>query len=724
MSTPVGRTHLAFVLHMHQPLYVDPATGVALLPWVRLHGARAYHDIATLLDQAPHLRLTINVVPSLIEQLQAVAAGARDTWLELALRPAASWTAEERLFLLERFFSVQWSHGVEARPRYRELLDKRGRSFSALHPAAAAIVASFSDQELRDLTVLFHLAWLGFAARAGSRLVADLEARGRDYGDQDLAQVYEVERTCCQRVLPLLQRLAARGQIELSSTPRYHPIVPLLCDSEAARRAQPTLPLPDRFSWPDDARRQIREAREVHQRCFGAAPAGMWPAEGCLSPEALAAYHAEGVGWLASDEGNLFRSLPAGSPRGLLYQPFSHLGVDLVFRDRDLSDRVGFTYAHGTAEAGVADLVERVRRAGAAAADAGIERPLVAVILDGENPWEQYPDSGEPFLRALAAALAEGGSAADLATTAIGPFLAEQPGRHPLSQIHSGSWIDSDFHIWIGDPVKNRAWNLLGRARRRFQQAEDQVAGRPAAASAQLEAARAHLDAAEGSDWFWWFGEPFHSAEDGLFDALFRAHLAAAWRALGERPPEELDAPVGGFRQQAAVVPPRARIHPGIDGRVSTFYEWVGAGRLDVSRGAAMAEAPPIVHVHFGFDAEQLYLRLDPDPAQLGRLRAATIELTARTMDRVQHFLALPGAAQLAAVEDGTVGKLACDEVMEMALPYAAVGSSPGDRVELVMRMLEHDSAGSETVAARLPREGYLEVRLPDAAFDADHWFI
>ena len=349
-----ARTHLAFLLHMHQPHYVEPESGRALLPWVRLHGARAYLDVARLLDEFGDVRMTINFVPSLVEQLEAVSRGARDTWEEIAARPASSWTPDERAFLLERFFSVAWNPNVESRPRYRELLDKRGRRVTPGSIAAAA--SRFTDGELRDLTVLFHLAWLGFAAREDEPRIAELERKGRGFDEDDLKLVLTVGRRACERVLALYRRLEARGQVELSSSPYYHPIVPLLCDTEAARRARPDLPIPDRFAFPDDGRRQIALGRDEHARAFGHAPIGMWPPEGSISPEAIAAYHAEGIRWLASDEGNLFRSLPAAAAgdRGALYRPWRHGGVDLVFRDRDISDRIGFRYAHGDARAGVA----------------------------------------------------------------------------------------------------------------------------------------------------------------------------------------------------------------------------------------------------------------------------------------------------------------------------------------------------------------------------------
>jgi len=369
------RANVVFLLHMHQPQYVDPRSGRAMLPWVRLHGARGYLDVASLLDEYPAMRLTVNFVPSLVQQLQEVVDGAVDEWLRIAELDA--WNDAERAFAVERFFSLNWDRSVRTRPRYAELLAQRERK------------QPFSDADVRDLTVLFNLGWLGFAARKDDRDLEELEKKGRGYSRQDLALVVERQRRACARVLPLYRALADRGQVELSASPFYHPIVPLLVDSEHARRAIPTATLPPELAYPGDAEAQIVRGAEAHARAFGARPRGMWPPEGSVSPEAVAAYARAGVGWLCTDEGNLWRSLAMvgeAHGRGDLYRVWRHAGVDLLFRDRELSDKIGFAYAHGDAHAGVADLLGRARHAAAISTAPAGEPPVVPIFLDGENP--------------------------------------------------------------------------------------------------------------------------------------------------------------------------------------------------------------------------------------------------------------------------------------------------------------------------------------------------
>jgi alpha-amylase/alpha-mannosidase (GH57 family) len=689
------RANVVFLLHMHQPQYVDPRTGRALLPWVRLHGARGYLDVARLLHEYGDIKLTVNFVPSLVTQLEQVVNGAVDEWLRIA--ELETWNDAERAFAVERFFSLNWDRSVRTRPRYAELLDKRERK------------EPFSDGDVRDLTVLFNLGWLGFAAREGDQDIAALEHKGRGYCRADLALVVERQRRACARVLPLYRELEARGQVELSSSPFYHPIAPLLVDTEHARRALPTATLPPPFAYPADAEAQIGRGAATHERAFGARPRGMWPPEGSVSPEAVAAYARAGIGWLATDEGNLWRSFAAvgeAHGRGDLYRAYRHGGVDLVFRDRELSDKIGFAYAHGDAQAGVDDLVARARAAAAVSTAPAGEPALVGVFLDGENPWESYPGFGEPFLRALFSTLSR---LDDLKTASVGQHLAAAPSRVELPKLHSGSWIDSDFHIWIADPVKNRAWELLGRARARFDRAVAE-----GVAPDKREAAFERLLAAEGSDWFWWFGEPFHSMEDALFDALFRAHLAGAYQALGLAPPRELDEPVAAHKPvaEAAVTAPINLIRPQIGG--NRFYDWQGAGRYRVPRGAAMADSPLVAAVLFGFDKKTLFVRLEPAEGRAAEVAAARVEIEVgggartRLLSSTAEGLRLDGEREGGSVHGRTV---------ELAVPFAALEAKPGDKLLLTIRLFSGDAP-----LARYPADGALTVTVPDDGFEAANW--
>src|SRR3989440_3319157 len=396
-----------FLWHLHQPEYRDPQTGQPMLPWVRQHASRAYTDMAAALERHPDVKAVANWAPSLLAQLEAYLAGTQDLDEELARKPTDSLTPQERAHVLREGFSADWNVWVRPVARYSELLDKRGtdpRQIDLLERQAA-----FTSQELRDLQVHFVLAWMGFAARREEPLVAELIAKERGYTEEEKVAAVDAQKRIAARIVPRWRALAERGQVEITCSPFYHPILPLVVDTESARRAMPAVALPPRFSYAHDAREQVMRGLERARAAFGQVPQGMWPSEGSVSPEVIDLLAACGVRWCATDQGVLERSelelgtaLPDGYPAH--YPPYragADHAVTVLFRDRELSDRIGFRYAKSDPQEAANDLLSRI-------AGAEPEGALVTLALDGENPWEHYPRSGEGFLEALYAGLSNG----------------------------------------------------------------------------------------------------------------------------------------------------------------------------------------------------------------------------------------------------------------------------------------------------------------------------
>ncbi len=481
---------IALLLHMHQPDYTDPVDGRPVMPWVRLHATRGYLDVPVLAAEH-NARFTLNVVPSLLDQLEAYVAGGTDYWEDLTRKPAERLTAEEQAVVRDRFFH---GHPTMRRlsPRYRELEAARHH----LHDA----------QDLRDLQMWSNLAWMGVVARRDP-FIAGLIAQDRGFSHAQVEAMLDKQRSLVARVLPLW-----REAPEVSASPYNHPILPLLVNFEHSRRSLPHVP-PNSvdFAWPDDARRQVVEGLDRVEAVLGRRPDGMWPSEGSVGPEVAAICAEAGIRWLTTDEGVLHRSHRDADPT--VRKAWKVAGTDLhiVFRNRELSDRIGFQYASRDGRSAAHDLLGSVGKTG-----------IVPVILDGENPWESYPDAGEAFLTHL---FSSG------RVCSVGDALAEMP-RGTIHHLHTGSWIHADLGIWAGDPMDRAGWRRLAGLRAAWEQA-----GRP-------EAVWPHLRAAEGSDWFWWYGPEHHTEMRDLFDRLFNAHLAAGWRAMGQEPPAELSTPV------------------------------------------------------------------------------------------------------------------------------------------------------------------------------------
>jgi alpha-amylase/alpha-mannosidase (GH57 family) len=702
---------------MHQPVYLDPATGEALLPWVRLHAARAYYDMARILARHPGARVHVNLVPALLDQLEAAAKGlVRDRYLELTRRPAADLTQNEREFVLRNFFMIDWETQVRPMARYWELLQLRGQDLKRVDLARVAREVTVAD--LRDLQVLFNLAWTGFALRSEDPALRGLLVKGRGFDEDDKRPVLEAQGRAVANVIPLYRQLQESGQVELTATPHYHPILPLLVDSDSAREALPNNPMPTRFSAPEDAREQVRRARESHTRRFGRAPTGMWPAEGSVSPGAAAVFAGEGVQWIASDEGVLFRSLPQSARREALYQPYrfaSERGdLAIVFRDHGLSDLLGFTYQKVEPRAAVADLFGHLAEIGKRG-----KSPLVSIILDGENPWEHYPNGGEDFLERLYDGLDR--REREIEPVLLSERLARTPPTETLLRLHSGSWIESSFRIWIGHQEDRAAWEALGAVRRLWEEARNR--GHDAAALAR---AYDELLIAEGSDWFWWFGDDFVTESAAEFDALFRDRLRAACRYLGAEPPLSLRSPISHQARQEvageAGSTPEALLHPTIDGHTPVYGEWSGAGSLPAnpSRSAMYQATPPFTTLYYGFDLDHLYLRLDAAGATIGADQVE-IELAAHPGVRLIRFpLERKGLVRgRTAPEGSAVGSGVFLDILEVQLGFGELGVRAGDHLWLSVRALAGD-----VEVQRFPSNGTLELEVPGLDFDRVHWKV
>jgi alpha-amylase/alpha-mannosidase (GH57 family) len=722
----MAEVRLAFLWHMHQPLYRDPETGDFLLPWVRLHATRAYLDMAYMLERHPAIRCTVNFTPVLLEQLAAMASGqAKDRFLDLSSRRAQDLSPEERQALLRSSFMIDWETCIKPLPRYWQLLQKRGRDLRYVD--LAKVAATFSAQELTDLQVLFNLAWAGFAALEEEPVLSSLRAKGQGFTDEDRDAVLAAQRRIVASIAPRWRALAGKGAVELSTTPYYHPILPLVCDTDAAARALPRVQLPPRFSWPEDARWHVREALALHERTFGARPGGMWPAEGSVSPEALEVLASEGVRWAATDEGILFHSLPHAARLRTLYRPWRVAAgpgreIAMLFRDRGLSDLIGFTYSRTGAPDAVSDFLSHLEAIGDAWEDDGGEGPAtVGVFLDGENPWEHFPSSGREFLELLYERLERHPT---VRTAGVGEAV-QAAGEPVVERIHSGSWIESSYRIWMGHEEDRRAWTALGRARDAVARAE-----RDGTASAEAVArAKRHLYAAEGSDWYWWYGDDFHTDLALEFDGLFRALVVSACEAIGAPLPIEALEPIKHAGAPAGaeqpIREPTLLLSPSIDGRETTFFEWQGGGLYQPGqhRGSMFGGAQAFRALRYGFDLGSFYLRLDPaESAQRSAELAGALRVEVVSSDvhaSVDFDVACDGVERPGRHKDAPLGRCAFARVLELAVPFDGLGLRAGDRVAVAVRVLRGD-----VELERLPRFGYVAFSVPDEDFERIHWRV
>jgi len=696
---------VALIWHQHQPLYYkDPETGLYAKPWVRVHAAKDYVDMATLVAQYPRIHVTFNLTPSLLRQLDDIASGARDLYWAMTEVPADRLTEEQKVFLLRRFFDT--NRKVIARfPRYQELLEKRGDDFSDAGLRATA--ARWTEQDFRDLQVLFNLAWTDPDWLAQEPLRALVE-KGRGFEEGDKAIVLNEHLRLVREVVPLHRRLQESGQIEITMTPYAHPILPLLVDTAQAKIARPEINLPrEGFNYGRDAQAQVQKGVEFYQEHFDRSPRGMWPAEGAVSQLIVTMVSQAGIRWMASDEDVLAYSL--GLPgftrdaqetvqeADTLYRPYSvsdgrNPPVAILFRDRTLSDKIGFTYSGTQGELAAADFVQRLHAIHDRLKAQGAKGPhLVTVILDGENAWEYYDNDGKEFLHALYRLLSED---PELVTVTPSEYLERFPELPKIQTLWAGSWISHDFSTWIGEEEENRAWEYLRMVRDFLQ---EYVSGKRKADEAVLAQALDLMYAAEGSDWFWWYGTDQDSGDDASFDRQFRSTLMRIYELLGEPVPDELYVPIIAERPAPPSAPLRALLTPTIDGLPGPG-EWDAAG---------LYEAPPgsdLLRFYYAFDPDNIYLRLDAaQPWQ--RMRGAQVAV----------YLSVPGAGAVnsfsrygLATEPRTVlGFGAAYEILVWA-------DEQGQVQAVLSPALGKNAWGDpEPIAATAAHSGTLELALP-----------
>jgi alpha-amylase/alpha-mannosidase (GH57 family) len=720
----MNRIHLVLLWHMHQPQYRDPESGRYVLPWTRLHALKDYYGMVEMLREFPNFHATFNVVPALGIQLEEYASGNfNEPWFSLAFKNADELAREDKAEILSRAFQVNHERLMSRWPRFVELYE-----WSRPASGAQALV-TFTPRDWRDLQLLSQLAWMEESWFQKDEVIARLSTKGKDFTENDKSALKEKQQELLRRVLPAYRDAASRGQIEISTTPFYHPILPLICDSDIARVANPATPLPRRaYRHPEDAREQLQLARQYHEKLFAAKPAGLWPSEGSVSDQALAIAAQEGFQWFGTDEGVLGRTLNVGFFRdsnGLpanaerLYKPWRvQLGANSItglFRDHHLSDLVGFVYSRMDAKSAAADLHSRLRQLGEKVS--GNQPLTVSLFLDGENAWEYYPGNGREFLREFYRRIQ---SDPDFSALTASEAIAAAGEIPATTGIFPASWINANFDVWIGHSEDIAAWELLWDAREVYGRAiEARKKGRPGAPTeAALTAAHESLLAAEGSDWCWWFGPEHSTANDAEFDALYRKHLTAIYLAIGQVAPEELAKPIKRRPEHAVQLAPTGFLRVKIDGRDTSYFEWLGAGLYSPERrGGSMHGRVYYLHeLRYGFEEDRFCVRIDTFADALSEMEDPEFRITISGEEELTIVVKLlRGRIQEFSVEKErvcllnpkSIAEVAFDRILEVGIRRGELAFKGQTKLKLGVA-LWHGGLPVDV----LPAEGFLDVHL------------
>lgn len=554
------------------------------MPWVFLHAIKDYYEMPWLMSCYPGLKATFNLSASLIEQILLYREPLKfDAFLALWASNPINLSESERKWIIKICTSTQYETMVHPIARYSELYYQE----------------SFSDEELIDLEVVFLLAWCGNYLRVHNDLVKTLLLKQQGYTEGDKTDLLNALSGFVQDILPFYAELQRKGIISVSTTPYFHPILPLLIDMENGSRANLETPLPEgAYSLAEDAREHVLRSVELYERIFQCKPNGFWPSEGAVDEKSIELYKEYGIKWIATDEAILHRTLENNAP-SLHYKPYEYDGVTIAFRDHGLSDLIGFEYRHMEGSKASSHFIEALHQISLRE-----KNPHIFVIVDGENAWEFYPNNGLDFFHGLYGAL----SNVSWCKTMTMDEVSRESERTLLDHITPGSWIHGTFDTWVGHREKNRAWELIFQTRRDVEQY-----GVNNTISKEI---RYHLLASECSDWFWWYGED-HFTEFSLeFDALFREHLIHIYRLMGKEVPSHLWEPIiTNTALKLTSRKPHTMISPEIGTQHSSFYDWVGCGMMDERKGFSTMDRVrgPIDIIYYGFDVTHFYIAMEGD---------------------------------------------------------------------------------------------------------------
>jgi alpha-amylase/alpha-mannosidase (GH57 family) len=612
--------------HQHQPLYYKDEDGIYTRPWVRAHATKDYLDMAQKVADYEDIHVTFNYTPSLIRQLNDLANGAKDIYWVLGEKPVTDLTDAEKQFILERFFDVNWTNIIAKYPRFQGLLDKRGGTDQ---DAIQSAMDSFTDQDFLDLQIWFQLAWFDPVFLAQEPLLSLVE-KGEDFAEEDKAILFAEVLDKVQQVLPYHKALQDSGQIEITTTPYAHPILPLIYDNQLALVGNPSAEMPENtFAYPEDAKAHLSISVDMYEENFGQGVRGLWPGEGSVAQAIVPLVAEAGYSYMQTGEPVLAKSLGIDSftrdsggfvqQADELYRPYivsddSGNKVAIFFRDGSLSDNIGFVYSGMSGEAGATDMLTRLEAIRDYFVENNISGPhVVSIILDGENAWEHYPNDGNDFLNALYQKLSD---SEVLETITPSEYLALFPEQREIDDLFPGAWFSPNYDTWIGETEEAIAWDYLAEVRSDLANFE--------AASEDPEALELAYDfmyLAEGSDWFWWYGDDQDSGQDSYFDEGYRALLAGVYDSLGETLPVFVQVPIIQKRAISATTPFMEISTPEIDGIVDPAW--------DTAAYYEIADSPDVSGLYYAIDEENLYLRLDPTAAFSSNL--------------VDFYLSIPG---------------------------------------------------------------------------------
>lgn len=610
MMSQTKKLSIAFYWHMHQPVYQLTSNGDYIMPWVRLHAVKDYLDMALWAKKFDKLKLNFNFVPVLLDSIIEYAENdAHDIHSRLTITPKNKLNNEDKIFILNNFFDANYQTMILTNEEYHRL-------YQIVQAHGTTNTEIFTNQEYADIMALFNLAWIDPSFKTSNKELKRLVKKGKNYTLEDRIEIIDIQREIIRKIIPTLKRLSNKNKIEITTSPYYHPILPILLDYKNIRKNVSIDDEIQNLKTEEDAKVQTQMALDRVEEIFGKRPKGIWPSEQCVNAPTLEMLSDLGIEWSISDEGILASSINFEFEhdfKGFLKEPYHLLktyeyktqksDIKMIFRDSTIHNLISFEYPHHNPIATANDLYDRIKVMQSKILSSPDKDHLLTIALDGENCWENYFEDGSSFLKTLYTLITEDDT---LETVLISDYIEQSKEHKLLPKIAAGSGFNRNFKLWIDEPVKDLAWTYLKRVRDDFLEFKKREPLNP-----NIELARKELFICEGSDWFWWYGEPNDSGRDNIFDFIFRTHLKNIYKYLDLDVPKYLDDPITDISPSKPSKYPKSLITPQIDGKDITDEndEWNNAGCIEIPDGPVLRESKLFEKIRFGNDDENFYLK-------------------------------------------------------------------------------------------------------------------
>lgn len=715
---------IALLWHMHQPFYYDPLKGMFTMPWVRLHSTKDYLDMLLLCKNYEKIKPIFNLTPSLLLQIKMYLDGVPEFHIQLTLKDPKDLTSQEKIIILKDFFMANWDTMIKPFPRYYELLAKRGKE--STEESLAEATRYFSNQDFLDLQVLFNLSWIDPILRETDNFLIELVNKKSNFSNEDKVLLIKKHYEIMGRIFQEYSEAVKENKIEVSTSPFFHPILPLLIDNYIAQQADSSITLPSlKFQFPQDAEKQILDALNFVEKTIGIRPKGMWPSEGSVSDETLQLMAKNGILWTATDQEVLLNTLKK-EQRMLshlsaqqLYKRYIFLqnnnSINIFFRDRRLSDDIGFVYSRMKPLDAVNHFIRSLYNIKQNLH--GDNDSIISVILDGENAWEFYERDGYDFLKLLYETIDKSN---DFEIMSYSDYIQITENKYFLNHIAPGSWINGNFKIWIGHSEDNEAWLYLTKTRNELEKNKDTLT------KEEYDEIMKYINIAEGSDWCWWYGDE-HSTEFQMeFDELFRSNLKMVYKLLKKAHPPYLDTPI--VSKEKIIKPDKEIMNfitPKIDGRITSYFEWMGSYVFNLKKfGFAMHRTTTYVEtLYLGLDRDNIYFRLDPDLdfMKISEESSILIEfvfpeknITAvgKIYNKIANFELHKDNNAIAKLES------AFDKIIETKIPKSYLNLNDGDRIDFFLNI--QPEIFMENI--RFPSKGFITATIPPHNFEEYIW--